>query len=227
MITIRNREQQTYKICIIAIVSALLIILNNCSVCVFASKIDSREYNLNYSKFDEATVKTAADKFFKSALSAKSEQEKAENLEKAAAQYYILSNTDKSDSYPCIQLGRIYDLQGNDKYAKAYFNRALNLDNKNADANYYLAEFYNSRKQYQKALEYYQNSLLYGRTADVQTFKKIGQIYERFADVKRANFYYNAGLELNPKDKELKGKINKTAVKEYEKSGYYRRKIRN
>lgn len=204
-----------------------MIILNNCGVGILASENGSRKLDTEYSKFNTITTKETADKFFQSALNAKSEEEKAENLKNAAAQYYILSDINKSDSYPCIQLGRIYDMQGKDKYARAYFNRALNLNNKNADANFYLAEFYNSRKQYQKALEHYQNSLLDGRRADARTYQKIGQIYERFADVKRANFYYNAGLELNPNNKELKRKINKAAVKEYEKSGYYRRKIRN
>jgi tetratricopeptide (TPR) repeat protein len=204
-----------------------MIILNNCGVGILANENGSRKLDTEYSKFNTITTKETADKFFQSALNAKSEEEKAENLKNAAAQYYILSDINKSDSYPCIQLGRIYDMQGKDKYAKAYFNRALNLNNKNADANFYLAEFYNSRKQYQKALEHYQNSLLDGRRADAQTYQKIGQIYERFADVKRANFYYNAGLELNPNNKELKRKINKAAVKEYEKSGYYRREIHN
>ena len=225
MITIRNRVQQICKI-ISAIVLLTFLTATNCC---FANTIadDEKSLNVDYSKFNTEVTKNAADKFFKIAVSAESEEEKNINLENAAAQYYVLANINKSDPYPCVQLGRIYDLQGKDLYAKAYFGRALALENKNVDANYYFGEFYYTRGQYQKALEFYQKSLLYGKTADAELYKKIGHIYERFADVKRANFYYSAGLEINPNDPELKRKINKSAVKEYEQSGYYKRRSHN
>ncbi len=183
-----------------------------------------KNLSVDYSKFNTETTKNAADKFFQTALNAASEEEKNENLGNAAGQYNVLANIDKSDTYPCIQLGRIYDLQGKDLYAKAYFGRALALNSKEPDANFYFGEFYYARNQYQKALEYYQKALLYGKPADKVIYKKIGQIYERFADVKKANFYYNLCLELDPNDEELKRKITQSTVKEYEQSGYYKRR---
>ena len=217
--------RQIYKIVSAIVLLIFLVATNYCLAGTLAD--NEKSLNVDYSKFNTEATKNTADKFFKIAINAESEEEKKDNLEKASAQYYVLANVNKSDPYPCIQLGRIYDLQGKDLYAKAYFGRALALESKHSDANYYFGEFYYTRGQYQKALEFYQKSLLYGKTADAELYKKIGHIYERFADVKRANFYYNASLELNPKDQELKEKINRSAVKEYEKSGYYKRRVHN
>lgn len=199
--------------------------LNNCGVSTFASENENRKLNTDYSKFSATTIADAAEKFFQTALNAKSDEERTENLEKAAAQYYILSNMNKSDSYPCIQLGRIYDIQGNDKYAKAYFSQAIGINSKDINANFYLAEYYYKRKQYQKALEYYQKSLMYGKLPETDIYEKIGYIYQKFADVKRANFYYNAALELDSNNKELRKKVNQSSVNDYEKSGYYQRRL--
>lgn len=194
---------------------------------VYAQVDEEKSLSVDYSQFNTESTKDAADKFFQMALDSQKEEEKAQNLKNAAAQYYILSNIDMSDSYPCIQLARIYDLQNNDAYAKAYFYRVLGLNYKDADANFYFAQFYYTRKEYKKALEYYQKALTYGKEEDAQTLKRIGQIYERFSDIPRANYYYKKSLELNPQDSELSVKINENVKQEYEKSGYYKRRLRN
>ena len=75
-----------------------------------------------------------------------------------------------------------------------------------------IAEFYNTRKQYKRALEYYNKALMYGMRADASTYKKIGNIYERFGDITRANFYYKESKRLNPRDKNIEDKIHKTTV---------------
>jgi tetratricopeptide (TPR) repeat protein len=194
---------------------------------VYAKADEEKNLSVDYSKFNKETTKNNADTLFQSALATEDKEAQVQYLKNAASQYYILSNFDKADSYPCIQLARIYDLQKNDAYAKAYFYRVLGLNYKDADGNFYFAEFYFAREQYEKALEYYQKALSYGRTEDSETLKKIGQIYERFGDIPRASHYYKKSLDLNPKDTELSGKINEKASKEYENSGYYKRRLRN
>jgi tetratricopeptide (TPR) repeat protein len=221
-----NRYHQIYKLGF-AVAIAVIFAISGCEIYAHTQNDNEKSLSVDYSKLNTEAIKSSADKFFQDALDSTDEKEKAENLKNAAAQYYILSNTDKSDSYPCIRLARIYDLQKNDAYAKAYFYRVLGLNYKDAEANFYFAEFYYTRKQYKKALEYYHNALNYGRKDDAPTMKKIGQIYERFGDIPRANQYYKKSFELNPQDAELSGKINENIIKEYEKSGYYKRRLRN
>ena len=226
MTIIRNRRHQIYKLGFTLVIAAIIGIFG-CGIYAHTQDDEDNNLGVDYSKFNTESTKNAADSFFQTALNSESEKEKFDNLKNAAAQYYILSNIDKSDSYPCIQLARIYDLSKNDSYAKAYFYRVLGLDYKNADANFYFAEFYFTREQYQKALTYYQKAISYGKKEDAETMKKIGQIYERFGDIQRASHYYQKSLELNPADTDLSKKNNETAAKEYEHSGYYKRRLRN
>ena len=227
MIHHQNRHSRIYKFLFVFIFLGLLVYPSLGFQNIYAKADEEKNLSIDYSKFNKEITKNNADTLFQTALTTKDKDEQAQYLKNAAAQYYILSNFDKADSYPCIQLARIYDLQKNDAYAKAYFYRVLGLNYKDKDANFYFAEFYYTRKQYKKALEYYHNALNYGRKEDALTMKKVGQIYERFGDIPRANKYYKKSLELNPQDDELSGKINDNAVKEYESSGYYKRRLRN
>ena len=187
-------------------------LFNPCqNVSVYANESE-KLLDVDYSKFDKTTTQESADKFFKQALSTSDVKTREKYLKEALAKYYILSNMDKSNPYYCVRLARIYDIQKNDAYAKAYFYRALGLDSKNVSANFYFAEFYNTRKQYKRALEYYNKALMYGMRADASTYKKIGNIYERFGDITRANFYYKESKRLNPRDKNIEDKIHKTTV---------------
>ncbi|MBR1619669.1 tetratricopeptide repeat protein [bacterium] len=227
MIHHQNRHSRIYKFLFAFIFLGALVYPSFGFPNIYVKANEEKNLSVDYSKFNKEITKNNADTLFQTALTTEDKDKQAQYLKNAAAQYYILSNFDKSDSYPCIQLARIYDLQKNDAYAKAYFYRVLGLNYKDAEANFYFAEFYYTRKQYKKALEYYHNALNYGRKDDAPTMKKIGQIYERFGDIPRANQYYKKSFELNPQDAELSGKINENIIKEYEKSGYYKRRLRN
>ena len=227
MIQQQNRHSRIYRFLFAFVLLGAIVCQSLSFQNVYAKADEEKNLSVDYSKFNKETTKNNADVLFQSALAAEDKEAQTQYLKNAASQYYILSNFDKSDSYPCIQLARIYDLQKNDAYAKAYFYRALGLNYKDADANFYFAEFYYTRKRYKKALEYYHNALNCGRKEDALTMKKIGRIYERFADIPRANTYYQKSLELNPQDDELSGKINENILKEYESSGYYKRRLRN
>lgn len=223
-----NQEQQICKLAV-----ALSIVF--CSLFAYSSleqqcyaKNSEQSLVIDYSHFDAGKVKETADNFFQSAVDSQNGEEKSEYLKNAAAQYYILSNINKSDLYPYIQLARIYDMQKNDSYAKAYFYKALGINSRNSDANFYFGEFYYAREDYKKALIYYQKSLKLGKENDYVILKKIGKIYERFGDLQRANTYFQKSLEINPEDEELMSKTQELLEykDEYERSGYYKRRLR-
>lgn len=192
-----------------------------------AKEDEEKNLVIDYEKFEPESTRQAADDYFEKADSQEDSDSRKEYLKKAAAKYYILSNIDKSDSYPCIRLARVYDKLGKDSYAKAYFYRALGLNYKDTEANIYFAEFYFSRKQYKKAIEYYQKAIAYGYEATPETYKKMGMIYERFGDVKRAVYYYKESLNLNPQDEEIGTKLQELESIDYQNTGYYKRRLRS
>lgn len=227
MIQNLNHQHQIYKKKLVYLLAFILFNIVLCNQTAFAQNNEDANLSVDFSKFNSETSRDSADYHFQKALDSDNPKEKEENLKKSAAQYYIVTNTDKSNPYAYIQLARIYDMQKKDSYAKAYFFRALGINSTNADANLYFGDFYFSRMQYRKALDYYQKALQYGKTNNSELYKNIGYIYERFGDLPRANVYYKKSVALNPKDKDLSSKIEESVKDEYEKSGYYKRRLRN
>lgn len=226
MIINLSRQHQIYKLALLfTLIFSFIVITNLSSGCVYSQE-ENKNLVVDYSKFNNESTKNNADNLFQMALNSQTDEERADYLKQSAAQYFILTNIDSSDTYSYIQLGRIYDMQGNDEYAKAYFYRALGINYKDADANSYFGDFYYKRKQFKKALEYYQKSISYQKN-DAKIYKNVGHIYERFGDLPRANNYYKQSLELNPQDSELRLKINEAIREEYDKSGYYKRRLKN
>jgi tetratricopeptide (TPR) repeat protein len=116
---------------------------------------NKNESSIDYSNFDRDKTQKYADLFFNRAMKSKDETFKKELLNEAVGQYYILSKIDPNDLDVLIQLGRIYDYQNKNSYAKGYFYQALEIDKKYAPTNYYFGDYYYSRKEYKKALYYY------------------------------------------------------------------------
>lgn len=224
MIIHQNRLRQICKSLFAIVIIIFILCLGIKCENIFAKGIDDENLFVDYSKFNIEKTKQAADDFFKRAQDAQDETKKEEFLKNAAAQYYILSNAETGNSYACIQLARVYDLQKNDKYAKAYFSRALNLNYKDIDANFYFGEFYFKRNNYKKALEYYQKSLLYGKEGDASIYKNIGQIYEKFGDSRRSEYYYKESIRLNPNNNALKEKTKIDLKGNNQNSEYYQRR---
>ena len=106
----------------------------------------NKNYN-DYSSFDKSAVKKSADSMFSKALKTKDKNKKKELLEKAAGEYYILTKIEPNDLYAINQLGRIYDYEGKNSYAKGYFNKALEINKNYAPTNYYFGEYYYSRNE--------------------------------------------------------------------------------
>lgn len=151
---------------------------------------------IDYSTVDRNISEKLAETFFNKALKSQDLEQRNDLLLKSASQYYILSDIDKNDINPCIKLARIYDMQKKDNLAKAYFFRALGIDSKNPEANYYFGDFYFSRKNYIKALEYYEKAFSYGITPDENKYNKYASVYEHLGDLTKASNYYKRASSL-------------------------------
>lgn len=187
---------------------------------------EEESVSVDYSKFNPNELKSSAAAYFDKALKTDSEDEKNKYLQYATTRYYILSNIDTDNADYYIALGRIYDMRKIDKYAKAYFCKALGLNYKNPVANYYFGEYYYSRDKYKKALEYYKKALTYGYKGDSsEMLKKMGYMYEQYGDLDRAIMYYKNSTAMKS-DPELVKKIQYIDGENYSSTGYDRKKLR-
>ena len=185
---------------------------------------DKKESSINYSAFDRDKTQKYADLFFNRAMKSKDEAFKKELLNEAAGQYYILSRIEPNDLDTLIQLGRIYDYDRKNNYSKSYFYRALEINKNYAPANYYFGDYYYSRKDYKKALYYYEKAFKNGYKANYDVLIKMATIYEKLGDLLKANQYYKKAF-LAKKDKsEIADKIREMEDLNYKDTGYYNKR---
>ncbi len=147
----------------------------------------------------------------------------SKDLDQARDNYYIATTIDKGNIYSIIQLARIYDIQKNDRYAKSYFSRALAINYKNIDANYYFGDYFYKRRNYKKALKLYRHAFEYGMKESPENLKKMADIYEKLGDLARANTYYKKLFLTNPNDADTPDKIRELEEIKYQNTGYYKR----
>ena len=214
---------------ILVIFSVFLIInsLNCKSNATEYASVNKTNVAFDYAKVDIAATLKRADNYFSMAAKTEDKDEKNNYLQKALLEYNILTQTKQGDIYSVTRLGRIYDMLGQDRYAKSAFSRALNINFKDIDANYYFADFYYKRQDFRKALKYYRKSLEYGRKEDYEILNKMGEIYEKFADMKRAGICYKRAFLINPKDEEIPERIRDIEEIDYDSTGYYDRRKSN
>jgi len=179
---------------------------------------------LDYSKFSKSEFSKTADFYFKQALKTKDSEQKKQLLQVASGQYFILSNLDKNDLHPLVQLGRIYDEENQNNYAKAYFFRALEIDKNDSATNYYLGEFYYTRHDYKRALNYYNIAFKNGFTQDYDILLKLAGIYEKLGDLQKANQYYKKAFIIKHSDADVADKIRELEDIKYKNTGYYNKK---
>jgi tetratricopeptide (TPR) repeat protein len=199
---------------------------------LFTTPVYSVEYGsvnkdsafVDYKSIDTSQALKRADLYFGLAQTEADEVLKSAYLEKAKYEYNVLSLAKFDDIHSVIQLGRIYDVQKQDRYAKSYFSRALGLDYKNPSANYYFANFYYDRKDYKKALKYYRKAMEYGLPDDINLLKNMGDIFEKFADIKRANICYKRAFLIDPSNEYIADKIREMEEVNYNSADYYNRR---
>lgn len=223
----RNQILTIYKLVIFTAVLIGITCCCNYGNSVFSMPVNEEEsLSVDYTKFNVEEMKTAAAGYFDNAINEPDEVKRNQYLKNATTRYYILTNVEKDNPDNYIALGRIYDIRGLDKYAKAYFYNALGLDNKNPNANFYFAEFYYKRDKYKQALEYYKKALSYGYKGDSsEMLKKMGYMYEQYGDLDRALMYYKNSVSMKP-DKDISKKIQDLNGANYSSTGYGKKRLR-
>ena len=188
------------------------------------ASVNKSAVSIDYTKVNRADTLDKADSFFDWGLKSEDEDVRRDCLKRAQLEYSILAQAKQDDIYSVVRLARIYDMLKEDRYAKSYFSRAINIDYKNVEANRYFGDFYYSRKDYGKALRFYRQSYEYGQSEDFDTLYKMGSIYEKFGDIKRAGICYKKAFLINPNDENIPDKIRDIEEINTNQSGYYNRR---
>lgn len=213
------------KIFLIFLSILLSVCCLNCSAEAIPVLDEEQLLSIDYTKFSAPELKNLSENNFAKALKEQDKIKKDNYLKTATIQYSILAKLNPDDIENYIKLGRIYDMRSMDKLAKANFSNALGINIKNTMANYYFAQFYYNRKNYKKALFYYQKAFEFGYKQDFETLKRVGYIYEQYGDLQRANLYYKKCSTIKS-DPELNKKIQEIEGLNYSSTGYDRKKIR-
>lgn len=223
MIQIQHHHIKTFKKILILIGAFVLCgsTINSVKAIEFGSVQYQNDTFIDYSEFDRSAVKKSADLYFKRALKTKDANEKRELLKKAGGQYFIMTKIEPNDIYAIDQLGRVYDYEGKNSYAKGYFSKALEINKNHALTNYYLGEYYYSRNEYKKALNYYQIAFKNGYKEDHKILIKMATLYEKLGDLVRANQYYKKAFLADKSDTNAADKIRELEDLKYQNTGYY------
>ena len=201
----------------ILLLCLLFIISGLSALAIEKASVKYEENLIDYFALDSQKILTEADNFF-----AQYEQTlNKKYLSTAMGKYYILTQIFPVDMYPTVQLARTYDAANLDRIAKEYFNIGYDINKSDPYLNYYYAEFYYKRRDYKRALRYYKiaGNNGYGDYYDLNV--KIATIYEKFADLLNAKYYYERAYSMNPSNSYLKDKALQIKSLNYDKSEYY------
>lgn len=197
-----------------------------CSM-VKAAEFGEIQYNshfIDYSKVNKESTKKLADFYFNKAINEKNKKTQSEYLQKASGNYFVWTQIEQDNIYPIVQMARIYDLENKNSYAKAYFFQALKIDKKNPTTNYYFAEYYFTRKDYTRAIYFYNVALENGLRENYDILIKMATMYEKLGDLLRANQYYKKAFLIKPTNQKLPDKIRSIEALKYYNTGYYNKR---
>lgn len=176
---------------------------------------------VDYSRLDEKSIKKDADKYFSAYINSnKKDNNKEKFLNLALNNYYLLSKMNPADIINYTQLGRIYDYKKNNKLAKEYFYRAINIEANNPFTNFYFGDYYFKRRDYKNALKYYKVAYNNGYNKQYEINLRLAIIYEKLADLVNAKNFYEISYNIKPDNKILE-KIQLLNELNYDKSEYY------
>lgn len=209
-----------------ALRTVLVFVMLTIGSSVFAVEFGTIKYNeaiIDYTVIDKPAVLNRADYYFDQAEKVSDEKERQDLLHKASGEYFILTRVEPQNLYYMVQMARIYDLENNNTFAKGYFFNALKIDKKNARTNFYLGEYYYRRREYTKALYFYNTAFENGYGENYEVLIKMALMYEKLGDLLRANQYYKKAYIINPNNTKLSEKIKEIEKVKYKNTGYYKR----
>ena len=193
------------------------IFLGLSSFAIEKASIKYDEDLIDYTKLNAETVLKEADFFFEKYETTQDKK----FLSTAMGKYYIVNKIHPVDMYTTVQLARTYDFAHLDRIAKEYFSIGYDINKKDPYLNYYHGEFYLRRNDYKRALRYYKIAYNNGYSDFYELNAKIATIYEKFADLKNARYYYEKAYSINPENSFLKDKALQIESLNYDKSEYY------
>lgn len=158
---------------------------------------------IDYTKLSETELIEKANFYYNLALKNKSlndEMTAALNL------YTMLAHKNPQNIFYLTRLGTLYDILGQDKYAKGAFYDAIGIDSSQAEPYYRLGEFFYKRCEYKKALKMFKEAYKKGYTRHYDTAYKLGDIYAKLGDTEASLKYLKLAQELSP-NSELDNKI--------------------
>ncbi len=177
---------------------------------------------MDYSVLDDTAILKDADEFFEMY----EQTGDTKYLSTAMGKYYIITKIRPLEIYPMVQLARTYDAKHLDRFAKQYFYTCYDINKKDPYLNYYFGDFYYKRNDFKRALRYFKIAYANGYDGYYDLNLKIATIYEKFADLLKAKYYYEKAYELNQQNTNLKGKIIQIESLNYNNSGYYQNSVR-
>ena len=99
-------------------------------------------------------------------------------------------------------------------------NICLDINRKDPYLNYYLGDFYYKRRDFKRALRYFRIAYNNGYRDYYDLNYKIATIYEKFADLLKAKYYYEKAYSINPSASNLKDKTLQIESLNYQQTGY-------
>lgn len=206
-----------------ALLIALIIIFTSCNAEAVTQKggLAYNEDRADYSALDTQKLIYEGNSYFNQALQADKKYYRDKNLNLAMGKYYLVSEADNKNVYVITQMARIYSLKNEDRYAREYFFKAVNLDRKNPNSHYHFGEFYYKKKDLDKALKHYLIAYENGYQNNFNLNCRLGLVYEKLADLEKAKLFYQAALKINPQKTVLNKKIQNITALNYDKTEYY------
>lgn len=189
----------------------------------------SKSENTSHKPIDKAYLKNLedeADKYFYAGLESDSISTREVYLSRALAKFMLLLKLQPDNPIYCTQIGVIHDVCHHCPQAKEYFFRAINLDSLNPFANFYFAEYYLFKKDYNNALKHYLVAYNNGYKNYYQVNLKIATVYERLGDIEQAKRFYTLSNLLNSNQAGLQEKVVSLDKVYYSKEDYKKRTIR-
>ena len=212
-----------YKNKAFSLLISALFLINYIFLPVFAAKQGRIEYNtglFDYSKLDETIIKKEADEYFNLFLKTENKRHREKYLDIALNRYYLLTKINPSNITYYVQTARIYDTKNKSRLAKEYFSTAYNINSQNPFTNFYFGEYYFKRRDYKKALYFYNKAYNNGYNNNYELNLRLAVIYEKLADLVNAKKFYEISYSLK-RDSSLQEKIQLLNELNYEKSEYY------
>lgn len=176
---------------------------------------------IEYKNLSESELASKADYYFYLSTTAK-EGVISEDTSAALILYSILQNMNPKNTDYSVKLGILYDKINKDRYAKGSFAKAIGIEPTNPKPYFYYGEYYYKRSQYKQALKYYNRAFEYSANPDYELCYKLGDIYEKFGDTKKALEYLRLAQTQSPNEA-LDNKIKFIEASDTANKVYYKK----